>query len=214
MKKQIAAIFFILFVFGFQSGFLAGDEQRRPLTPLDPKPDFILKAQIASIEPLYDDCRLLFSLKGKFFGAGQGTRIVRMQCNDIIVDPEIRSWGQNQVDCLLKGDFKLGRTYLVFIWDTVKKKDVSNKSPWHIKAQVNQLNRGVKSGEEVFFSGDFLGNTKTGKQVWVGNISAVIAGWYCEDFNIIIPQLAPGKYPMVLKEGALVISNTITLTIQ
>lgn len=171
--------------------------------------------KINSIEPFYDDCQMILHVKGVELGNMQGpNRIIRMKSGAILVDPQITAWTSNQVDCLLKGEFALGHTYQVYLFDTVANAVLSNQYNWLAKTQIKIPNQVYHVGNDASMSGCLLGAVQGPRQVMVGNTPAVVKIWCCEDIVFTVPNLPAGVYNVVLKEGGLVLSNQVTINIE
>lgn len=205
--KRVFWVLLILFVCGY--GF-AGENGQDQAVSKDILP---LLGKIKSIEPVYDDCQLIFYVKGSFFAPQQGAREVRMESGPFLYKPEITGWSATKIDCLLKGDFELGLTYHVYIYDTVANKVVSNKYPWLVKTQLKMPVKGYRPGEKANIGGHLLGSQVNGRELRIGNVSAPIDQWACEDILFTVPVLKPGTHKVVLKKGALILSNITSIRI-
>lgn len=172
-----------------------------------------LLPQIKSIEPLYDDCQLIFYVKGMLFGPAKGSREIRMVSGAFSYTPQITAWNANKIDCLLRGNFELGRKYSVFIFDTVANKKISNSYSWLIKTIIKLPLKTYSPGQHAAISGHLLGFQQAGRQLQIGRINAVITQWTCEDIMFNVPNLPGGTYKMVLKKGNVSLSNVISINI-
>jgi hypothetical protein len=168
---------------------------------------------IRQIDPLYDDCQLIFYVKGNFFGLQQGSRILRLQSTTKMYSPQITKWTPSQIDCLLKGDFQWGRKYKVYLWDTAANKFASNQFEWLMKTRLTLTHQGYQPGQIIAVGGCLLGNAQGARKLIIGNVEAQVTQWGCEDIVFKVPKLPPGTYPLSLREGRLVLSNTIKLQI-
>ena len=177
------------------------------------KPVVVALPMIKQIVPFYDDCQLIFYVKGNFFGQNQGTRIIRMKSHTQMYTPQILKWTLTQIDCLLKGNFELGRKYKVYLWDTASHKIVSTRYDWVVKTKLNPLNQGFKPGQIIAVSGCLLGNAQGARKLMIRKHEAQVTQWTCEDIVFKVPKLPPGVYPLYLREGSLLISNKIKIQI-
>jgi hypothetical protein len=177
------------------------------------KPQLTILPLIKHIEPFYDDCQLIFYIKGNFFGQNQGTRSIRLQSTSQVYTPQITKWTPSQIDCLLKGNFELGRNYKVYLWDTAANKIGSNQFNWVVKTRLSLKNQGYKPGQVIGVGGCLLGNAQGARKLIIGNVETQVTQWVCEDIVLKVPNLPPGTYPLFLREGRLVISNTINIKI-
>ena len=200
MKKRFPAIFFLFVLF---SMFVLVKGQ----------PKLTLKPQIQGIVPLYDDCQLLFSITGKFFGASKGKQEIRLDSGPFNYTAEITGWSNSKIDCRLRGNFELGRTYGVYIFDPINKTMVSNSFHWLVKTKIKVPDKTYFPGTKIAASGHLLGFKRKGRQLQIGNINAVISQWTCEDILFIVPKLRPGKYKVELKKGGQSLSNVTYLKI-
>jgi hypothetical protein len=177
------------------------------------KPMLVALPMIKQIVPFYDDCQLIFYVKGKFFGQTQGTRIIRMKSTTQMYTPQILKWTPTQIDCLLKGNFELGRKYKVYLWDTAANKNVSNQYNWVVKTKLNPLHQGFKPGQIIAVSGCLLGHAQGSRKLIIGKTEAQVTQWTCEDIVFKVPNLRPGIYQLYLREGRLILSNKIKIQI-
>jgi hypothetical protein len=177
------------------------------------KPQLAILPVIKQIDPLYDDCQLIFYVKGNFFGQNQAARILRMQSTTQVYTPQITKWTSSQIDCLLKGNFELGRKYKVYLWDTAANKIASNQFDWVVKTKLTLSQQGYKPGQTIAVGGCLLGNAQGARKLIIGNVEAQVTQWVCEDIVFKVPKLPPGTYPLYLREGRLIISNKITIKI-
>lgn len=177
------------------------------------KPVVIALPMIKQIVPFYDDCQLIFYVKGNFFGQNQGTRIIHMKSHTQMYTPQILKWTPTQIDCLLKGNFELGRKYKVYLWNTVSHKIVSNQYEWVVKTKLNPLLQGFNPGQVIAVSGCLLGNAQGARKLIIGKTEAQVTQWTCEDIIFKVPNLSPGFYPMYLREGRLILSNKTKIRI-
>ena len=177
------------------------------------KPVEIILPRITAITPFYDDCQLIFYAKGKFLGQVQGTRVIRMQSLTKTYFPQISKWTSTQIDCLLKGDFELGRNYKICVWDNDANKMVTNQYEWIVKTELKLTHQGYKPGQVIAVSGCLLGTAQGTRQLIIGKTKAAVTQWCCEDIVFIVPNLPPGTYPLYLREGRLIISNKINIQI-
>jgi hypothetical protein len=168
---------------------------------------------ITGISPLYDDCQLLFDVNGNHFGSIQGTKEIKMKSGSHVYTPQVTQWTSNKIDCKLTGNFKLGKTYKVVVWDTSTSSALSNKFPWEVLTKINVSKKNYQSGEVVGISGCLLGFSQGTREVMIGTTPASVSSWSCEDIVITIPSLPPGNYKLYLKDGAMLISNKIRITI-
>jgi hypothetical protein len=178
------------------------------------KPILAVIPSIKQIVPFYDDCQLIFYVKGNFFGPNQGSRVIRMKSHTRMYTPQITKWTATQIDCLLKGDFELGRRYKVYLWDNATNKIVSNQYDWLVKTKLTLTNQGYKPGQVIAVGGCLLGSTQGARKLMVGKVEAQVTQWVCEDIVFRVPNLPPGVYPLYLREGRLILSNTINLMIK
>jgi len=218
MKKfvffLIAAVCFVLMI----EGMNIEAQQKLPSLQTQTKkvikkPVVIALPMIKQIVPFYDDCQLIFYVKGNFFGQTQGTRIIRMKSHTQMYTPQILKWTPTQIDCLLKGNFELGRKYNVYLWDTAANKIVSNQYEWIVKTKLNPLHQGFNPGQVIAVSGCLLGNTQGARKLMIGRHEAQVTQWTCEDIVFRVPNLRPGVYPLYLTEGRLILSNKIKIQI-
>ena len=149
--KKFPAGFMIMVggIFLFANGFntLAVQKYsppRQAVQQVIKKPPLVILPVIQQIDPLYDDCQFIFYVKGNFFGQKQDTRIIRMQSTTQVYTPQITKWTPTQIDCLLKGNFELGRRYKVYLWDTAANKIGSNQLDWVVKTKLTLTNQGYK----------------------------------------------------------------------
>jgi hypothetical protein len=177
------------------------------------KPVLIALPMIKQIVPFYDDCQLIFYVKGNFFGTTQGTRIIRMKSHTQMYTPQILKWTPTQIDCLLKGNFELGRKYNVYLWNTATHKIVSNQYNWLVKTKLNPFHQGFSPGQVIAVSGCLLGHAQGARKLIIGKTEAQVTQWTCEDIIFRVPNLRPGVYPLFLREGRLILSNKIKIQI-
>ena len=177
------------------------------------KPVVIALPMIKQIVPFYDDCQLIFYVKGNFFGQTQGTRIIRMKSNTQMYTPQILKWTPTQIDCLLKGNFELGRRYKVYLWDSASNKIVSNPYFLVFKNKLNPFHQGFKPGQVIAVSGCLLGNAQGARKLIIGKHEAQVTQWTCEDIIFRVLNLPAGVYRLYLTEGRLVLSNKIKIQI-
>ncbi|MCP5108640.1 MAG: hypothetical protein GY950_34965 [bacterium] len=177
------------------------------------RPVLKLLPSIKKIDPFYDDCQLIFYVKGNFFGSTQGNRVIHMKSNTKSYQPQILKWTPTQIDCLLKGNFELGRKYKVSIRDKISHKVLSNEYPWVVKTQIKLKNQGYKPGQTIAFSGCLLGYSQGARKLIIGRSEVPVTQWTCEDIIFKVPNLPPGTYPLYLTEGRLRLSNTIRIKI-
>lgn len=177
------------------------------------KPVVVALPMIKQIVPFYDDCQLIFYVKGNFFGQTQGTRIIRMKSNTQMYTPQILKWTPTQIDCLLKGNFELGRRYKVYLWDSASNKIVSNQYYWVVKTKLNPFHQGFKPGQVIAVSGCLLGNAQGARKLIIGKHEAQVTQWTCEDIIFRVPNIPAGVYRLYLTEGRLVLSNKIKIQI-
>lgn len=177
------------------------------------KPVVIALPKIKQVVPFYDDCQLIFYVKGNFFGPNQGTRIIRMKSHTQMYTPQILKWTPTQIDCLLKGNFELGRKYKVYLWNTASHKIVSNQYEWVVKTKLNPLHQGFSPGQVIAVSGCLLGHAQGARKLIIGKTEAQVTQWTCEDIVFKVPNLPPGVYQLYLREGRLTLSNKIKIQI-
>lgn len=168
---------------------------------------------IKQIVPFYDDCQLIFYVKGRFFGANQGHQVIQMKSHTKTYTPQIIKWTPTQIDCLLKGAFELGRKYKVYLWDNATHKVCSNQYDWVVKTKLTLTYQGYKPGQVIAVGGCLLGYTQGARKLMVGKVEAVVTQWVCEDIVFRVPNLRPGVYPLYLREGRLILSNKIKIRI-
>lgn len=223
MKKLVSTVLTIaVFAFAFAFAFLtaAAHAEGEP-TPLQQvsnqkivkKPIIVMLPKITGITPFYDDCQLLFYVKGNLLGQAQGTRVVRMQSTTKTYFPQITNWSPTQIDCRLSGDFELGRTYKVCVWDNATNKMITNQYDWIVKTELKLTHQGYKPGQVIAVAGCLLGTTQGARKLIIGNAPADVTQWTCEDIIFKVPNLPPGTYPLYLLEGRLLISNKIDIRI-
>lgn len=217
MKKTFPAILTlvsVLTVFLLSSVTTSAQEIRRNPQVIPIKKRVIrLMPRINSIEPLYDDCQLIFYVKGIVFGAAKGSREIRMVSGPFSYKPQITAWSANKIDCLLRGNFELGRKYSVFIFDTTTNKKVSNSYSWLVKTVIKLPPKTYSPGENAAISGHLMGFQQAGRRLQIGRMNVAITQWTCEDILFNVPNLRPGTYKMVLKKGNVSLSNVIPIKI-
>lgn len=217
MKKVILSMLAVVSFVFFTSGVRADGQQKVTTNPgpvqTIKKPVLQLLLSIKQIDPFYDDCQLIFYIKGNYFGNNQGSRTVHMKSHTKSYSPQILKWTPNQIDCLLKGDFELGRTYKVFIRDNVSQKTVSNEFPWVVKTQLKLTHQGYKPGQTIAVAGCLLGSSQGARKLIIGQAPVPVTQWTCEDLIFKVPNLPPGTYPLYLTEGRLLLSNKIKIKI-
>jgi hypothetical protein len=177
------------------------------------KPVVVILPKITGLTPLYDDCQLIFYVKGNFLGQTQGTRVVRMQSMTKTYFPKIDNWTVTQINCRLTGDFELGRTYKVCVWDNATNKMVTNQYDWLVKTELKLTHQGYKPGQVIAVGGCLLGTSQGARKLFIRNAPAEVTQWSCEDIVFKVPNLPPGTYPLYLMEGRLLISNRIKIQI-
>jgi hypothetical protein len=177
------------------------------------KPVYLILARIQKIQPLYDDCQLNFYIKGKYFGNTAAKRVVQLNYKGLVVTPQILSWSMNQIECRLKGDFKLGLDYRVYLKNSVNNTLASNKIVWRVLTRLTLKSQKYKVGQKIACGGCLLGATQGTRSLVVGNVNAQITDWCCEDIVFIVPNLPAGTYPLVLKDGNRILSNTLQIDI-
>ena len=177
------------------------------------KPVVVILPKITNITPQYDDCQLIFYVKGNFLGQSQGTRIIRMQSTTKTYFPQIINWTPTQINCRLSGDFELGRIYKVCVWDNATNKMVTNQYDWIVKTELKLTHQGYKPGQVIAVSGCLLGSAQGARKLFIKNVPAEVTQWTCEDIIFKVPNLPPGTYPLFLMEGRLLISNRIKIQI-
>lgn len=217
MKKLIlsvlAVVGFVFFIGGeHTTGQQTATQKIEPMQIVK-KPVLQLLPSIKQIEPFYDDCQLIFYIKGNYFGNTQGSRVIRLKSHTKSYKPQIIKWTPTQIDCLLRGDFELGRKYNVFIRDRISKKVVSNKYPWVVKTQLKLKNQGYKPGLTIAVAGCLMGFSQGARKLLIGQAEVPVTQWTCEDLVFKVPNLPPGTYPLYLTEGRLRLSNTIRIKI-
>jgi hypothetical protein len=218
MKKCILVVFMVVCFVLFIAGMNADAQQKRtPVTiknqKVIKKPVVLALPMIKQIVPFYDDCQLIFYVKGNFFGQNQGSRVIRMKSFTKMYTPQVTKWTNEQIDCLLKGDFQLGRKYKVYLWDTAANKIVSNQYDWVVKTRLTLTPRGYKPGQVIAVGGCLLGSSQGARKLIIGNKEAVVTQWVCEDIVFRVPNLPPGVYPLYLGEGRLILSNKLKIQI-
>lgn len=218
MKKFLLSMIFTacfsLIIVGMNTDELQKYSTIKPQTKkMIKKPVIVALPMIKQIVPFYDDCQLIFYVKGNFFGQNQGTRIIRMKSSTQTYTPQILKWTPTQIDCLLKGNFELGRKYNVHLWDTAANKIGSNQYNWVVKTKLNPLRQGFAPGKIIAVSGCLLGYTQGARKLIIGKGEAQVTQWTCEDIVFKVPKLPPGVYPLYLREGRLIISNKIKIQI-
>lgn len=218
MKKFVfflmAAVCFVLMINGMS--IEAQQKLPSPQTQTNKvikKPVVVALPTIKQIVPFYDDCQLIFYVKGNFFGQTQGTRIIHMKSNTQMYTPQILKWTPTQIDCLLKGNFELGRRYKVYLWDTASNKIASNQYYWVVKTKLNSFHQGFKPGQVIAVGGCLLGNAQGARKLIIGNHEAQVTQWTCEDIIFKVPNLPAGFYRLYLTEGRLTLSNKIKIQI-
>lgn len=212
MKKVLPVFTVLLVLFFLGTGLNSQQQIQQPKLKAVPTV-LTLMPQIKQIEPLYDDCQLIFYVKGAFFGAAKGNREIRMVSGPFLYKPQITAWSANKIDCLLRGNFELGRRYDVFIFDTAKNKKGSNVYKWRVRTKLKLPPKVYLPGENAAVSGHLMGFQQAGRQLKIGRTNAQITQWTCEDLLFKVPNLPPGKYKMVLRKGRLKLSNVITIKI-
>jgi hypothetical protein len=181
--------------------------------PIVKKPVEIILPRITEITPFYDDCQLLFALKGKFLGQAQGTRAIRMKSATKTYYPQITSWTATRIDCRLTGDFELGRTYKVYVWDNATNKVITNQYDWTVMTELKLTHQGYTPGQVIAVSGCLLGTAQGMRRLIICNTAAAVSQWTCEDIVFAVPNLLPKTYPLYLMDGRRIISNKITIQI-
>jgi hypothetical protein len=181
--------------------------------PIVKKPVEIIPPRITEITPFYDDCQLLFAVKGRFLGQAQGTRVVRMKSATKTYYPQISNWTTTQIDCRLTGDFELGRDYKVCVWDNATNKAVTNLYDWTVMTELKLTHQGYTPGQEIAVSGCLLGATQGTRRLVVGKTTATVTQWCCEDIVFTVPNLPAKAYPLYLMDGRRIISNKIKILI-
>ena len=161
----------------------------------------------------HDDCQMFVNLNGTNFGNVIGNREVRLKKAANQYTPVITSWSNTKIRSRLTGEFKLGLTYKVYIWDIAAASAQSNKFAKMIKTKISISNKKYQPGQSIGISGHLLGAAAGNRKVMIGNTQAIITDWCCEDIVITIPQLAPGTYKMRLKQANRIISNIIPIKI-
>lgn len=189
-------------------------QPNQPQARLIQKPPLTLLAQIVEIVPAYDDCQMLFAVKGKFFGTAQGNRVVRMKSATKTYEPQVSGWTATQVDCRLAGEFELGRTYKVFLWNTATNKRVSNEFAWTVRTKLSLTHQGYTPGQVIAVGGSLLGSAQGARRLMVGGTQAQVTQWCCEDIVFRVPALPAGSHELFLMEGSLLLSNKIPIQIQ
>lgn len=217
MKKIIVSVLiavgFVFFIAGEGAKGQQTATQKIGPAQIVKKPVLQLLLSIKQIDPFYDDCQLIFYIKGNYFGNNQGSRVVTMKSHTKSYTPQILKWTPNQIDCLLKGDFELGRTYKVFIRDNISQKTVSNEFPWVVKTQLKLTHQGYKPGQTIAVAGCLLGSSQGARKLIIGQAPVPVTQWTCEDLIFKVPNLPPGTYPLYLTEGRLLLSNKIKIKI-
>jgi len=216
MKKIILSVLIVIAFVFFIGGERAGGQQKVTANPGPMqvrKPVLQLLLSIKQIDPFYDDCQLIFYIKGNYFGNNQGSRAVQLKSPTKTYTPQILKWTPTQIDCLLKGDFELGRKYNVFIRDNISQKVLSNQYPWVVKTELKLTHQGYKPGQTIAVAGCLLGSSQGNRKLIIGSAQAPVTQWTCEDIIFKVPNLPPGTYPLYLTEGQLLLSNKIRIKI-
>jgi len=204
----------LVLVFGCQ---IMWGQQPLPATQnkqLEVRKDLLLSPpKIEQIEPLFDDCQLIFYVKGKTFLPMQGNRVIHVNSGSATYVPQITSWTSNKIDCKLTGYFEYGVKHKVYIYNTATHTIVSNAYVWWIITPLTIANKDYHVGDAASAAGHLLGPNAAGRQLKIGNVNATITQWTCEDILFTVPNLPPGVYKAVLMKGATVLSTEATIKI-
>lgn len=154
-----------------------------------------------------------FEIWGKYFGASQGTRVVRI--NGVAL-PTVLAWENGHVRCAHAYGFPGGETVHVDIFDTAGNERISNvfdtfvpiciyalspEGPLRPKMQVTL---GVEPG---------VGAAAYGRKVMIGGMEAP-AKWMIRKIVFVVPLLAPGSYLLRLEKDGKTISTEVAVTVQ